>query len=87
MTATAVISEDLLAEKHFSVAKNSDATPFPSEIYKTRITGMPTDEICEKWKAAGFAGMEVTNWNISPADAPKSRQLVEKYDLRIHSVM
>ncbi|MDR0705024.1 MAG: sugar phosphate isomerase/epimerase [Planctomycetaceae bacterium] len=89
MTAAAVTSAGLLSENHFSVAQNSasTATPFPSEIYKARLTGTPTDEICEKWKAAGFAGMEVTNWKISPAEARKSRQLVEKYDLRIHSVM
>ncbi|MDR2642149.1 MAG: sugar phosphate isomerase/epimerase, partial [Planctomycetaceae bacterium] len=87
MTAAAVTSAGLLSENQFSVAQTSAATPFPSEIYKARITGVPTDEICEKWKAAGFAGMEVTKWNASPAEARKSRQLVEKYDLRIHSVM
>ena len=63
------------------------ARTFPSEISKARITGAPTDEYCASLKAAGFAGMEVTNWNVSVDDARKSRLVAEKHGLRIHSVM
>jgi len=60
---------------------------FPSKIFKARIADVPTDEICEAWKAAGFAGMEVTKWNATVAEARASRLIAEKHDLRIHSVM
>ncbi|MDR0326965.1 MAG: sugar phosphate isomerase/epimerase [Planctomycetaceae bacterium] len=61
---------------------------FPSQIYKARIADVfPTDEICEAWKAAGFDGMEVTQWNPTIDAARKSRLIAEKHGLRIHSVM
>ncbi|MDR2345888.1 MAG: sugar phosphate isomerase/epimerase [Planctomycetaceae bacterium] len=60
---------------------------FPSQIYKARLTHSPNKAYCESLKSAGFSGMELSNWNISPAEAGKSRQLVESYDLRIHSVL
>ena len=63
------------------------ARTFPSELFKARIAGAPTDEICEAWKAAGFDGMEVTNWNVSVEDARKSRLIAEKHGIAIHSVM
>jgi hexulose-6-phosphate isomerase len=85
-TAAAITSMGFLSENQFSPAQDT-ASAFPSIIYKSRIVDTPTDAICEKWKAAGFDGMEVTNWNVSVGDARKSRQLVEKHNLRIHSVM
>jgi len=60
---------------------------FPSQIYKALITSVPTDEICEAWKAAGFAGMEVQKWDATVDEARKSRLIAEKHGLRIHSVM
>jgi len=60
---------------------------FPSQIYKARITGVPTDEYCESLKDAGFAGMEVTKWDTTVDEARKSRLVAEKHGLRIHSVM
>ena len=63
------------------------ARTFPSELYKARITSVPTDEICAAWKAAGFEGMEVTKWDVSVEEARKSRLIAEKHGLSIHSVM
>ena len=60
---------------------------FPSVLFKARIAGAPTDEICEAWKAAGFDGMEVTNWNVSVSEARASRLIAEKHEMSIHSVM
>ncbi|MDR1477837.1 MAG: sugar phosphate isomerase/epimerase [Planctomycetaceae bacterium] len=60
---------------------------FPSKIYKARITELPTEKYCEQLKAAGYDGLEVTKWNISPSEAFKVRQLVEGYGLRIHSLL
>ena len=61
--------------------------PFPSEIYKARITGVPTDAICEAWKTAGFEGIEVTKWDATVSEARASRLIAEKHDMKIHSVM
>ncbi|MDR0391984.1 MAG: sugar phosphate isomerase/epimerase, partial [Planctomycetaceae bacterium] len=60
---------------------------FPKNIYKARLTGAPNDKYCEDLKAAGFDGMEVNQWNTPTQEAQKIRQLTEKHNLRIHSVL
>lgn len=82
----AVSASYFLTGQHETLASEV-AAQFPSEIYKARIKDVPTDAYCEKLKAAGFAGIEVTKWDASPAEAKKIRQLVESYDLRIHSLL
>jgi hexulose-6-phosphate isomerase len=57
------------------------------KIYKAQITGFPTDDICERFKKAGYDGIEVTKWNASASEAASGRQIAEKHGLRIHSVM
>ena len=59
----------------------------PSELFKARITAAPTDEVCAAWKAAGFEGMEITNWNIPVAEARSNRLIAEKHGIYVHSVM
>jgi len=81
VTASAGLLSSLQAQE-----QNSNKG-FPSQIYKARIADVPTDEICEQWKAAGFEGMEVTQWDITVDKARKNRQIAEKHDLRVHSVM
>jgi len=56
-------------------------------LNKALITKMPTDEYCERLAKAGFDGMEVTRWEGSVEEAQKTRLMVEKHGLRIHSVM
>lgn len=71
-----------------SFAQDSQTTAFPSKLYKGWIVvGTLTDEICEILKTTGFEGTEVSNWNVSVAEARKCRLLAEKHDLRLHSVM
>ena len=81
VAASASVLSSLLAQER-SVVRG-----FPSEIFKARITDAPTNEICAAWKAAGFEGMEVTNWNISIDEARKNRAIAEKHDIKVHSVM
>ncbi|MDR1485513.1 MAG: sugar phosphate isomerase/epimerase [Planctomycetaceae bacterium] len=85
VTAAAVSAGCFLAGR--GVFADGVVSSFPSNIYKSRITDSPTDKYCESLKSAGFAGMEVTKWNIPPSEARKVRQLVESHDLRIHSLM
>ncbi|MCL2005700.1 MAG: sugar phosphate isomerase/epimerase [Planctomycetaceae bacterium] len=68
-------------------AQSPNRPPFPSELYKARITAVPTDEICEAWKKAGFEGMEVTKWDPTIEEARASRAIAEKHGISIHSVM
>jgi len=56
-------------------------------LSKAVITGPPSDEFCEHIKKTGFDGMEVTKWDAAIAEARQARQIVEKHDLSIHSVM
>ncbi|MGL6227306.1 MAG: sugar phosphate isomerase/epimerase family protein [Thermoguttaceae bacterium] len=69
-------------------ARAQDAAKvFQTKLYKAMIGDAPTDENCERWKKAGFDGMEVTGWNISVERARENRRIAEKYDFKIHSVM
>jgi hexulose-6-phosphate isomerase len=86
-TAAAVSAGYFLADSQELFAKDEVVSPFSSNIYKARMTDVPTDKYCESLKSAGFAGMEVRKWNTSPTEARKSRQLVEKHELRIHSLL
>jgi hexulose-6-phosphate isomerase len=67
--------------------EQSPSKSFPSQIFKALITPVPTDEICEAWKAAGFAGMELQKWDATVEEARQSRLIAEKHGLRIHSVV
>jgi len=60
---------------------------FPSELYKARILSVPTDADCSALKAAGFDGIEVTNWNLPVEQARSNRLIAEKHGIRVHSVM
>ena len=68
-------------------ASQTTSGQFQDRFFKAGITNGPNDALCERWKAAGMDGMEVRDWNVSVEEARKRRILVEKYDMRIHSVM
>ncbi|MGL6196145.1 MAG: sugar phosphate isomerase/epimerase family protein [Thermoguttaceae bacterium] len=80
-------SSGILGSATASAAEPKSGGKYKTKLYKATITGTPTDEQCEKWKAAGFDGVEVMDWNVSVPDARKVRQIAEKHDFRIHSVM
>ena len=71
-----------------ATARGAEPPPvFRTKFRKASITDRPSDELCERWKAAGMDGMEIRAWNVSVAEAREMRKLVEKHDLRIHCVM
>lgn len=60
--------------------------------YRTTLRkALIINEIDEKtlleYKAAGFEGVEVRKWDISPAEAGKARVVADRCGMRIHSVM
>jgi len=58
-----------------------------SNLYKSTVIKEPTEEICSRLKSAGYDGIEVSNWNVTSAQARIYRSIAEKSDIRIHSVM
>ena len=54
---------------------------------KKALIGVPAPETWEKYRAAGFEGMEATDWEIAPDAAAKKRELAEQLGMRIHSVL
>jgi len=64
-----------------------NTTAYSTKLYKSKIDNVPTDELCEHWKSAGFEGMEVKAWNVPVEEARKSRHIAEKHDFYLHSVM
>lgn len=59
---------------------------YKTQLFKSKIEVVPTDELCEHWKSIGFQGMEVKSWNIPVSEALKYRQIAEKHDFPVHSV-
>ncbi len=55
-------------------------------LYKALI-GKPDAKVFERWKAAGFEGMESRAWNAPIAEAEKGRRIAEQFGMRIHSLM
>jgi L-ribulose-5-phosphate 3-epimerase len=51
------------------------------------LIGVPSEETFKAWKAAGFEGMESTDWQAWPKDAATARKTAESLGMRIHSVL
>ncbi len=69
-----------------AVAGRLSAAPFKTTLHKALI-GVPGKEVFQRWKAAGFEGMESTQWQASPREAAAARKLAESLNMRIHSVL
>lgn len=67
-------------------AGRAEAETWKTKLHKALI-GKPSEEIFRSWKAAGFEGMETTQWNVSPAQAEQARKMAETFGMKIHSVL
>jgi sugar phosphate isomerase/epimerase len=67
-------------------SRRLEAQTFKTTLHKALI-GKPTEETLRSWKAAGFEGMESSEWQISPKAAATARKVAEKLGMRIHSVL
>jgi L-ribulose-5-phosphate 3-epimerase len=63
---------------------NADA---PKTTLHKAMIGEPSADVLKAWKAAGFEGMESSNWQASPKDAAAARKTAESLGMRIHSVL
>lgn len=64
-----------------------DDPTFKTRLYKSTISGIPTEASLTKLKEAGFDGIECNNAGAEPAEAEAARKLAENLDMRIHSVL
>ncbi len=86
MTRRDFLTTSAAATAGFTLASRLEAATWKTTLHKAFI-GEPQEETFKKWKAAGFEGMETTQWNVSPKEAAAARKLAESTDMRIHSVL
>jgi L-ribulose-5-phosphate 3-epimerase len=60
---------------------------FKTKLRKALIVNEIDEKILLEYKEAGFEGVEVRKWDLSPADAGKARAVADRCGMRIHSVM
>ena len=68
------------------LASRLEAAPWKTTLHKALI-GNPSKDLLESWKAAGFEGLEATNWQLPPEDAEAAREMAESLGMRIHSIL
>ena len=59
----------------------------PKTTLHKAMIGVPSRDLLKAWKAAGFEGIESTDWQASPRDAAAARTMAESLGMRIHSVL
>ncbi len=71
-----------------SLAKvhHARASEFNTKLYRAMIRSPKEKELAEL-EAAGFDGLETSDWKTTPQEAEKARKLAEKHHLKIHSVL
>jgi L-ribulose-5-phosphate 3-epimerase len=69
-----------------ALAGRLHAAPLKAKLHKAMI-GVPSHDLLKAWKAAGFEGIESTDWQASPRDAAAARKTAESLGMRVHSVL
>ncbi|MDD3469186.1 MAG: sugar phosphate isomerase/epimerase [Thermoguttaceae bacterium] len=64
----------------------ADEPTFQTKLLRSWMGGVDEKQYAEVAEA-GFDGIETTTWDISPAEAEKTRKMADKLGLRIHSVL
>jgi L-ribulose-5-phosphate 3-epimerase len=80
LAATAAAGAGLLA------GGSARAAEFQTKLQGAMI-GSPTKADLSKLKAAGFEGIESSDWNVTPEKAAEARETAENLGLKIHSVL
>jgi len=62
------------------------AGEFKTKLYRAMIRSPKEKELAEL-EAAGFDGLETSDWKTTPEEAEQARKLAEKHHLKIHSVL
>ena len=80
LAATAAAGVGLWTAGHVQAAE------FKTTIHKAMIDN-PTEPALKRLKEAGFDGIETSQWNVTPEQAAKGREIAEKLGMKIHSVL
>ena len=59
----------------------------PKTTLHKAMIGVPSKDLLTAWKAAGFEGIESTQWQASAQNAAAARETAESLGMRIHSVL
>lgn len=70
----------------FALPGRVSAAPFKTKLHKAMI-GVPGKDVLKTWKAAGFEGIESSEWKVPPRDAAAARKTAESLGMRIHAVL
>ncbi len=69
-----------------ALGRHAAAATLKTRLHKAMI-GVPSKGLLKAWKAAGFEGIESTQWRSSPRDAAAMRKTAESLGMRVHSVL
>ncbi len=67
-------------------AGQAEAAEFKTKISRAMIRS-PNEKALADLQAAGFDGLETSDWRVTPEKAEEGRALAEKHGLKIHSVL
>jgi L-ribulose-5-phosphate 3-epimerase len=80
MAASAAAGAGLL------MASQLEAAPWKTKLHKA-VVGSTDEATCKILKAAGFEGVESTNWKLTPQEAAEIRKKAENHGIKIHSLL
>ncbi|MFZ1933808.1 MAG: sugar phosphate isomerase/epimerase family protein [Thermoguttaceae bacterium] len=69
-----------------AIGGHAAAETLKTKLHKAMI-GVPSEDLLKAWKAAGFEGIESTQWRASSRDAAAMRKTAESLGMRVHSVL
>src|SRR3990167_206874 len=67
-------------------ADRTQAAEFTTKLCRAMIRS-PSEQALAELQAAGFDGLETSDWQVTPEKAEDSRKLAEKHGQKIHSVL
>ena len=86
LTRRDFLATSAAAAAGLAIAGRAAAATWKTTLHKAMI-GVPSEQLLQSWKAAGFDGMESSAWEVSPAEATAARKTAESLGMRIHSVL
>lgn len=86
MTRRKFLAASAAAGAGVAMAGRLHAASSKTTLHKA-LLGTPNKELLQRWKAAGFEGVEWTDSQLSPEQAAEIRKMVESLGMRVHSVL
>jgi len=87
MSRRGFLAVSAMAGAGLAVPRTLRAAEFKTALHKALIRGLPDDKTLADLKAAGFGGMECTEWDAPAEAAAAARKRAEAQGMVIHSVL